>query len=114
MAGGTSAFASLSLADGTSFSQAAGSLTLAGGLSPAGSAFYNLQAAGAALYLRLGSAGGAVDSLSDVAAAVAAGQLRARGQTAPLSAFNVFEVDVGGTAYIKVALKSLGTVISVR
>ena len=114
LAGGTSTCAGLSLADATAFSQSGGTLTLEGGLTVAGSANYDLLNGVAKLLLKRGSDGGAVDTVSDVTAAVAAGQLRARGLAAPLSAFRVSEVDAGGTIYVQVALKAIGTLLSVK
>jgi autotransporter-associated beta strand protein len=114
MSAGTSAFDALSLADGAAFSLVAGSLTLQSGLALTGSGTLNVQRVGGSLLIKRGSDGGALDTVSDVTAAIAAGRVTARGRSVAASAFNVTEVNVSGTWYVSVTLKSYGTMIMAR
>lgn len=75
------------------------SLTLAGGT-------YDLWTG--TLLIAEGVAGGAIDTIAEVEAAITAGSLKGRGQTVPVSSFRISVV--GG--FVTVELKMRGTVIS--
>jgi hypothetical protein len=61
-----------------------------------------------------GAAGGAIDTVAEVNAAIAAGRITVKGQTATASVFVISEENVAGVWYVRVALKAYGSMISIR
>ena len=90
LASGTTTASSLTIASGATFDVAAGTL-----------------------YLLKGVAGGAIDTVSEVNAAIAANTITLRGSNAAQVDFKVTEETVDSVVYVKVMKKSTGTLIRV-
>ena len=115
MTGGSSTFDALSVAANGLFSLERGLLTLSNGLTIGTGGAFNLQTyGGGTLVLKRGAAGGAIDTVAEVNAAIAAGRITVKGQTATASVFVISEENVAGVWYVRVALKAYGSMISIR
>jgi autotransporter-associated beta strand protein len=103
LGGANTLLGALTVSEGT-VKQTAGTTTLSG-LTLAGGT-YDLWAG--TLLIAEGVAGGAIDTIAEVEAAITAGTIKGRGQTRTISEFKISVID--GT--VKVELKMHGTVIS--
>lgn len=115
MTDGISSFNALSIGADASFSFFTRALTVANGLTLAAGGTFNFQTyGGGTLALRRGTDGGAIDTVAELTAAIAAAQVTVKGNPAPLSVFVIGEEEIGGVWHVTAKLKTFGTVITLQ
>lgn len=110
--GGATLGTSLSVAAGANYNLSAQSLTLTAGLDVAAGGTFDFARYGAGtLWLTRGEAGGAIDTVPEFWAAVAAGRVTVKGAAANPADIFVTEEQVNEVWYVVVRTQSFGTVL---